>query len=124
VLTKYLWTACKSLWLLALGSAVAACGGEWSEYEPDTAKLPEDTVKSVSYPSGPYGTNEGDKIKNLAFTNAALMDPDTMCKKTADLDISQVRGVSSLALLDLYKGSPYCPSKKKQLLWVTVTAGW
>ena len=110
---------------LVLVTALAACGGggDWSAYEPDPGALPDDTVESVAYPAGPYNTHAGDRIANLVFEQA-FFDPDMLCKNTQDLDLSRTQGVRSLSLHDIYKGDAYCPSRKKQFLFLIATAGW
>jgi len=104
-------------------AALAACGGDWSEYEPQRASLPDDTVKSVSYPAGPYGTKVGQVVENIDYTQA-FFDPDTLCKKGEDLDLKLTQGVRSLSFLDIIKGNPFCPAAKKKFLVVISSAGW
>jgi hypothetical protein len=112
--------------LLALVNVVvmASCGGgDWSEYEPDPGVLPDDKVESAAYPTGPYGTQVGDKVENIVFEKA-FFDPDTLCKGAKDLDLTRNRGVEPLSLHDLYRGDALCGKKKKQFVWLIASAGW
>ena len=65
----------------------------------------------------------GDKIKNLSF-DKALLDPATYCKSAKDLDLAQAEGLRPLSLDGIRKGSPLCPNRKKQFLWLIASAGW
>ena len=103
---------------------LAACGsGDWSEYEPNSGSLPDDEIESAVYPAGPYNTNVGDTVENIVF-DRAFFDPDTLCKKAKDLDITRTDGPQPLALYDLYKGDALCQSNKKQFLFLIAAAGW
>ncbi len=98
------------------------CGGDGT-YTPDPSKLAQDEVQQMSYPSGPYGRNVGDTIEHLQFA-AALMDQETWCKDNDRLDMKNSRGSRTLSLLQMANGSGFCPKKKKQFLWMAITAGW
>lgn len=106
-----------------LAILLVACGGDWSEYQPNTGTLPEDNVQVATYPTGPYGTNVGDIIDDLAY-NESFYDPDTLCKPAQKYDLTKAGGVNSLSLSDIFKGNAYCPSRKKQFLWLISSAGW
>ena len=99
-----------------------ACGGDGT-YTPDPAKLAVDEAQQLSYPSGPYGKQEGNTIEEIKFASA-LLDRDTWCKESDKLDIRNNNGARPLSLLEIARGSGFCPSKKKQFLWMAITAGW
>lgn len=109
--------------LLVAAGAVLACGGEWEAYEPDPSNLPADRIQSVSYPSGPYGKSVGSVVEDIKF-DYAFYDPMFLCKSSAYEDITLTEGAVPLALSDLYRGSPACGIKKKQLVWLIASAGW
>jgi len=114
--TRYLW--------LCLVPLLAACGaGDWEAYEPDPGALPEDTVATETYPSGPYGAKVGDVIEDLVF-DKAFFDPQTHCKRAVDLDITRTEGLRSLSLSDIRRGNALCPTRKKQFAWLISSAGW
>jgi|GEM_PF-3698078 hypothetical protein len=100
-----------------------ACGGDWAEYQPNAGTLPGDNVDVATYPVGPFGTNVGDIIDNLVYEES-FYDPDTLCKPSQKLDITKSGGVKSLSLADIFRGNAYCPSRKKQFLWLVSSAGW
>lgn len=108
--------------LVATALALGACGGE-STYTPDPAKLAVDEVQKVVYPAGPYGKAEGNIIEHIQFAHA-LLDPDTWCKSSNQLEMKATRGSRTLSLLEIAQGSAFCPQKKKQFLWMAITAGW
>ncbi len=107
--------------LLPLG--LTACGGDWDEVTFDESGLPGDAVQELSYFKGPYGTQQGDVVKNHAFA-VAFRDPDTFCKDADKLDLRLNDGITSLSFLDIVRGDPFCAQKKKELLWITITTGW
>lgn len=114
----------RAAWSLVAAVILTACGSaDWSAYEPDPAALPDDTVQTAAYPSGPYGTRAGDIIENLVF-DEAFFDPDTLCKNARDLDLTKTKGVRPLSLQEIYQGDAYCPSRKKQFLFLIASAGW
>ncbi len=108
--------------LLSTPLILGACGGDGT-YTPDPTKLGVDEVQKMSYPSGPYGKTAGDIIEHIQFASA-LMDPDTWCKDSDKLDVKRSTGARTLSLLEIAQGSPFCPQKKKQFLWMAITAGW
>ena len=108
--------------LVATALALGACGGEGT-YTPDPSKLAVDEVQKVVFPSGPYGKAEGNTIEHIKFAHA-LLDPDTWCKSSNQLDMKATRGSRTLSLLEIAQGSDFCPQKKKQFLWMAITAGW
>ncbi len=73
------------------------------------------------YPCGPYGTSKGDVIEDVTFVGFA--DPDTFCKPLKDqaIDFSKSKKFS---FGDWHRPPEGCPDKKKQLMWVVVSAGW
>jgi hypothetical protein len=87
---------------LAAGDGAAACG-------------------SGIYPCGPYGVQVGDVAANLAFMG--FSDDDNQCTDHKDkvMDLSKAR---QIAFADWHVGDASCAAKKKDLLWVMVSAGW
>lgn len=75
----------------------------------------------TTYPCGPYGTNTGDKVKNMELEG--YMDAKELCRlhKDKELDLTKLAKIS---FLDYYKGGAACPNDPKKLLWVMVSAGW
>lgn len=73
------------------------------------------------YPCGPYGVQIGDVAANLAFMG--FSDDDNQCTEHKDkvMDLSKAHQV---AFADWHVGDASCASKKKDLLWVMVSAGW
>jgi len=111
--------------LLALAGVIAmlgACGGEAS-YTPDPSKLPEDTEQALSYPSGPYGFSVGSVIEDFSW-DLAFYDPAMLCKTADEHRLADSRGVRSLSMGQLYRGSKWCSNKPVTLAWIAVTTGW
>ena len=108
--------------LVSMPLILGACGGEGT-YTPDPSKLTVDEAQTLVYPAGPYGKAEGNVIEKITFAHA-LMDPDTWCKDSDKLDMKRTLGSRQLSLLDIAQGSGFCPTKKKQFLWMAITAGW
>ena len=108
--------------LLAMIAMLSACGGEGS-YSPDPSQLPEDTEQPLSYPAGPYGTSVGSVIENHSFP-IAIHDPSMLCKRMKEHRLADSKGVRTLTMGDLYRGSKWCSNKPVQLAWIAVTTGW
>lgn len=76
---------------------------------------------AVVYPSGPYGVQIDDVAANLVFMGFA--DDNNQCADHKDkvMDLSKAK---QIAFADWHVGDASCASKKRDLLWVMVSAGW
>jgi hypothetical protein len=116
-----------------LALLLGGCGTKDSN--KDTGPLPPDSMQpdilspfdqgatcgTTIYPCAPYGTNMGEVAANLEFLG--FKDPNELCAAHKDKTLDMGNRVK-IAFKDWFLGDSTCPTAKKDLLWVMVSAGW
>jgi hypothetical protein len=72
------------LGLAALGLVLAACGANTPKIPPELLSSNDSSCSATQYPSGPYGTQEGDTIANACFQG--FRQPDVVNHDVGSLE--------------------------------------
>jgi thiol-disulfide isomerase/thioredoxin len=106
------------------GDSDTDVGGGPKDSGPDITSTPEGGAPMCGpniYPCPPYGVQSGDVAANLEFVGYS--DPKEHCTDHKDkvMDIDNARKIS---FREFHQPEAGCDSKKRDLLWVMVSAGW